>query len=317
MHRSSYLRMQFLVKHYGVYIERNDREIDVLDIGSCDMNGSYRGIFDKLGYRYVGMDMEAGQNVDIVPDDIYHWKEIEDESFDLVVSGQVFEHMEYPWLAIREIARVLRPSGLCIIIAPSAGVEHKAPVDCYRYFEDGLVALAKWANLAVHHVSIGGVPENVNKEEWISDWNDGCLVAQKEPIEYFQQSLPFQYRNEVSSVYRFGYSDTYRIWEIMIRQACRKFGNQKKIALFGAAWIGDLALEILGDERVCFFVENSQAKIGKERHGKKILSFDDYVKVKDMYNCLITASYKASLGIRQQMEKAGAKGESIYGDYFL
>lgn len=39
--------------------------------------------------------MVDGPNVDLVPKDIYYWEEITDESFDLVISGQVFEHIEY------------------------------------------------------------------------------------------------------------------------------------------------------------------------------------------------------------------------------
>ncbi|MEM1725222.1 MAG: methyltransferase domain-containing protein, partial [Thermoplasmata archaeon] len=39
--------------------------------------------------------------------DPYNWIEIEDSSVDVVISGQAFEHIEYPWLTIKEIYRVL------------------------------------------------------------------------------------------------------------------------------------------------------------------------------------------------------------------
>lgn len=134
MHRSSYLRMEYLVRYYEKYFGSSEKEIKVLDIGSYDMGGTYKEIFQDSQYYYVGMDMAQGPNVDIKPNDIYHWKEIEDEAFDLVISGQAFEHIEYPWLTIKEIARVLKPSGFCIIIAPNSGMEHKTPKDCWRYF---------------------------------------------------------------------------------------------------------------------------------------------------------------------------------------
>lgn len=156
MHKSSFLRMGRLIKYYEPFFHKSNGKINVLDIGSYDVNGTYREILDVSQYCYTGLDMEPGKNVDIVPKDMYHWNEISDQSFDLVISGQVFEHIEYPWLTIREIARVLKPSGFCIIIAPNAGTEHKAPKDCYRYFADGLAALAKWADLKVHHTSVGG-----------------------------------------------------------------------------------------------------------------------------------------------------------------
>lgn len=86
----------------------------------------------------------------------------------MIISGQVFEHIEYPWLTIKEIERVLKPSGFCIISAPNAGLEHKAPTDCYRYFSDGLRSLAKWADLYVHHTSVAGVPRTYDAKEWKS-----------------------------------------------------------------------------------------------------------------------------------------------------
>lgn len=42
----------------------------------------------------------------------------QDESFDLVVSQDVFEHLFHPDRAIREIARTLRPGGYCIMTVP-------------------------------------------------------------------------------------------------------------------------------------------------------------------------------------------------------
>lgn len=138
--------------------------VKVLDIGSYDVNGTYRGIFDTSEWQYTGLDMEAGPNVDIVPKDPYHWDSIPDETFDLVISGQAFEHIEYPWVTIKEIERVLKPSGFCILSAPSAGEEHKYPKDCYRYYADGLTALAKWTGLKVCHTSVGGAGNKISGE---------------------------------------------------------------------------------------------------------------------------------------------------------
>ncbi len=43
----------------------------------------------------------------------------EDDSFDFIVSDQVFEHVQNPEAACAEIARVLRPGGLSIHVFPS------------------------------------------------------------------------------------------------------------------------------------------------------------------------------------------------------
>lgn len=310
MHKSSFLRMKYLVKYYeGLFTNEEKKGIDVLDVGSCDVNGTYREIFKDSRYNYVGLDMADGANVDIVPADTYRWEEIKDETYDLVISGQVFEHVEYPWLTIREIARVLKPSGVCILIAPSAGLEHKYPKDCYRYFSDGLIALAKWADLKVHHTSIGGVPEIKNLKDWINDWNEGCLVAQKKPWQSFPLKSPFVEERRVPV---HGYNDTYRVWEFVVKEVCKNFDKKKKMVLFGAGWIGSIVLDILGEDNVEFFVDNSKEKIGKEYRGKKIKSFEEYLNNSNQYNCLITASYNASLQIKDQMEKEGEKCEILY-----
>ena len=308
MHRSSYLRMEHLVRYYEGYFNKDKEIIKVLDIGSFDMNGTYKDIFKSPCYHYTGMDMAGGPNVDIVPDDIYSWAEIANESIDLVISGQVFEHVEYPWLTMKEIERVLKPSGFCMIIAPNSGMEHKAPKDCYRYHADGLSALAKWAGLKVHHVSVGGVPETQNIWDWVSEWNDACLVAQKEPVPDEGLGEPFgqEVRVPVDS------SALYEKWKDAVERACETFSDERPIVLFGAGWLGAVVLEILGSEKVKYFVDNDQSKTGREYRGKMVISSAEYLKEKDRYHCLITASYDASLKIREELKKAGTVCGILY-----
>lgn len=126
------------------------KQIKVLDVGSYGVNGTYKEMFaDTAKYSYTGLDVNPGPNVDYVPADPYLWPELPKESFDVIVSGQAFEHIEYPWLIIEEMSRVLRKNGLIGIVAPSRGPEHKYPVDCWRYYPDAFRALAKWAGLEV------------------------------------------------------------------------------------------------------------------------------------------------------------------------
>lgn len=65
MHKSSYLRMDYLVHYYEPYFTMKDDVIKVLDVGSFDVNGTYRDIFSQK-YDYTGLDMCAGPNVDVV-----------------------------------------------------------------------------------------------------------------------------------------------------------------------------------------------------------------------------------------------------------
>lgn len=301
MHRSSYLRMEYLLNYYRpIWKKENAVPAKVLDIGSYDQNGTYKELFRDREVSYTGLDMTKGPNVDIVPKDVYQWNEIESQTYDLVISGQAFEHIEYPWLTIREIERILKPSGMCIIIAPNAGVEHKAPVDCYRFFPDGLEALAKWAGLVILHSGAAGVPFIQGSDDWVSDWNDVTLVAQKRPISSMELEDPFIY--ERRCMMDGTVSNMYKSWNIAIRENQKKFSNDKKYVLFGAGVMGERIIKMIGEENVHCFVDNSAKKQGNEICGKRVISYDEFKQISKDYNCLITAPYRVSVEIGRQLE---------------
>jgi SAM-dependent methyltransferase len=172
MHDSS---RRLMKDFFDRYLDK-ENPLNILDVGSYSVCGSYRDLLDS-NWNYIGLDMTEGPNVDIVPSDIYNWKEIKEESFDVVISGQAFEHIEFPWITITEISRVLKQGGLVCIIAPSAGKEHRYPVDCYRYYPDGMRALTKWAKLEVLESYMERDPAKyplMNKM-----WQDCILIAKK------------------------------------------------------------------------------------------------------------------------------------------
>lgn len=120
----------------------------VLDVGSGvareDAPTNFRKIFESIGWKYHGLDLFAGFNVDFVAEDPFQWP-IENEAYDAVISGQMLEHNSMFWLTFLEMGRVLKPGGIMIHIAPSRGFEHRAPTDCWRFYRDGMRALSKWA----------------------------------------------------------------------------------------------------------------------------------------------------------------------------
>ncbi len=171
MHKSSHEKMEWFKNTYLDY----SNKLEILDVGSLDPNGNYNysDIFNEKNWNYTGLDYEAGNNVDIVVTDIYNWFEIEDNTYDVIISGQFFEHLEFFWLAMSQIERTLKPGGYVCIIAPSDGPKHgKNMKNCYKFYEDGFRALAKYVGLEVIHVS-------VNNSEESEPWHDTCLVARK------------------------------------------------------------------------------------------------------------------------------------------
>ncbi len=179
MHDSSMMRMECFIKNYCTLYDERGKKRRVLDVGSYDVNGTYKPLFSEVGFEYVGLDISDGPNVDVVPNDTYNWEEIENQSFDYIVSGQAFEHIEYPWLTIGEMKKKLKNDGILCIIAPNGSSEHRHPVDCWRFFSDGMRALASWCNLEVIEVSVGGVPDLYSPNEFDCICNDVCLVACK------------------------------------------------------------------------------------------------------------------------------------------
>src|SRR5579884_967573 len=91
---------------------RRGSHLRILDVGSYDVNGTYRHLFDDPSWEYVGLDMESGPGVDIAVRRPYRWAEVPSNSYDVLISGQAFEHIEFPWATILEVRRVLRPGGL-------------------------------------------------------------------------------------------------------------------------------------------------------------------------------------------------------------
>jgi SAM-dependent methyltransferase len=176
MHLSSYDKMtSFKEKYLSSKVNEN---LKIYDIGSGDINGTYKPIFSEPSWKYFGIDTAKGKNVDIVLNDPYFWRQIESNSADVVVSGQAFEHIEHPWLTMLEINRVLKPGGLCCIIAPAGGPDHKYPVDCWRFHPDGFRALTKWTKLNVMEVFAQWDSENYQDGSDI--WQDCILICKKD-----------------------------------------------------------------------------------------------------------------------------------------
>jgi SAM-dependent methyltransferase len=133
MHESSYNEMKAFVERY---LDR-DEELKVLDMGSLDVNGTYKPLFDCPKWSYTGLDLVDGRNVDIVSRFPYSYPFV-DGVFDVVVSGSVLEHVEDIFAFIREAKRVMKPDGIMCIIAPWSYPEHDYPVDCWRILPAGM-----------------------------------------------------------------------------------------------------------------------------------------------------------------------------------
>lgn len=175
MHQSSMDKMTYFREKY--LTSRAEESLIIVDIGSQDVNGTYRSLFVSPQWTYVGVDQAPGNNVDIILDDPYRFRDIASESVDVIVSGQTFEHVEFFWITMLEISRVLRPGALCCLVVPSSGPQHRFPVDCWRFYPDGLKALARYAGLKVDEVFVDDKSQPYTDSS--HEWNDAVMICSK------------------------------------------------------------------------------------------------------------------------------------------
>jgi SAM-dependent methyltransferase len=109
-----------------------------------------------------------------------------DESFDVVISDQVLEHLPRPWQAISETFRVLRPGGLAVHTSCFQNLIHgEGWGDYFRFTPDGLkamcpagtevIACAGWGNRFTNFLRSFGLTWNVpgwGPRRWLATYNE-------------------------------------------------------------------------------------------------------------------------------------------------
>ena len=89
----------------------------VLEVGSLDINGSVRDLFEDCDY--TGVDLQIGPGVDLAcPGQLLA---LPSEYFDTVVSAECFEHNPYWRETFANMLRMARPGGLVLISCATTG----------------------------------------------------------------------------------------------------------------------------------------------------------------------------------------------------
>ena len=117
----------------------------VLDIGGKNVNGSLRSSFENLGMKYICLDIEDDDSVDIVvnPGEKLPF---ENGSIDLIVSTSCFEHDPCFWITFKEMTRITKLGGYIYVNAPTNGPYHCHPGDNWRFYSDAGQALSYWSS---------------------------------------------------------------------------------------------------------------------------------------------------------------------------
>lgn len=116
----------------------------VLEVGSKYVNGSIRPLIERFACpkKYVGVDIEAGKYVDIVLDSENLLDHFGPESFDVVISTELLEHVGDWRLVVSNMKKVLKPAGYIYITTRSFGFPYHAyPYDFWRFETDDMKSI--------------------------------------------------------------------------------------------------------------------------------------------------------------------------------
>jgi SAM-dependent methyltransferase len=107
----------------------------VLEVGAYNVNGSLRGYCLGFGpAEYIGVDLKEGPAVDRIVNANDLIKEFGKNSFDLVLSTEMLEHVEDWKLVITNLKGVTKPGGVILLTTRSQGFPyHEYPGDYWRY----------------------------------------------------------------------------------------------------------------------------------------------------------------------------------------
>ena len=161
---------------------------EVLDAGCGD--GSLTATLTRLGYRVSAVDasplcvercrqavagMPGGEeSASLVRQSGLDALPFADGSFDASVSGEVLEHVADDAAAARELGRVLRPGGLCVVTVPADpalwGIEDEWAGHLRRYTERQLADLFSGAGFMVISLRRWGWPMTYIYDRFVFRW---------------------------------------------------------------------------------------------------------------------------------------------------
>lgn len=107
--------------------DQDTADMKILELGS--------GI-RRRSENAVNIDIERAPEVDILGD--AHFLPIRSDSFDVVITEAVLEHVRRPRQVVAEIHRVLKPGGVVYAAIPFLQGYHASPHDYQRYTVSGI-----------------------------------------------------------------------------------------------------------------------------------------------------------------------------------
>ena len=176
MHLNSILMFEaFGKKHFS-------KEKSVLEIGpdkypSSTFKSSLG--FDTVSWHTLEIDpdreMDKNNKEHIISKDGYNYP-INENTYDIIFSAQVFEHVADIEKWMNELKRILKPNGLLITISPATWPYHLAPIDCWRLYPEAFKVLAEHLNMEIVGIHFDSLELN---EELVKQFPKSLIIPGK------------------------------------------------------------------------------------------------------------------------------------------
>ncbi len=147
-----FANVQHLLRKHGITLPGTvNLSKSMLEIGGR-YEGNYSAEENFWGLKYYNLNLENkfGCERTLVGD--ITKCDLPDNSYDFIYSMDTFEHINRPWLAAKEIERLLKPGGIAFIVTLFSWRYHPDPIDywrfsphCLKFLFDGLDCIeANW-----------------------------------------------------------------------------------------------------------------------------------------------------------------------------
>lgn len=117
-----------------------NKKLAVLDYG-CGTS-PYQDLFSRISIKYTRVDTDKTVDADYVISEDEKIP-LKDNSFDVILSTQVLEHIKNPNFYLQECVRLLRRDGLLLLSTHGIWPYHAFPSDYNRWTKMGLEELVK------------------------------------------------------------------------------------------------------------------------------------------------------------------------------
>jgi SAM-dependent methyltransferase len=125
---------------FDIFLATN-KNLKILDIGGRDRSKVDRSKFYGSNHDVSVIDIIDGDNVDIVGDAHSLSSYFPVNTFDVLVSTSVFEHLHSPWKAAVEMNKILKMGGIALVQTHQTLGMHDIPWDFWRFSDQAWKAI--------------------------------------------------------------------------------------------------------------------------------------------------------------------------------